>query len=59
MPKILAEVRGDRLVLGFSMPWYDWIWWGWQWLFTVGQASQFPARYRQGLRHSRYGAQDV
>jgi hypothetical protein len=41
MPKILAEVRGDRLVLGFSMPWYDWIWWWWQWLFTADKRIRF------------------
>jgi hypothetical protein len=41
MPKILAEVRGDRLVLGFSMPWYDWIWWWWQWLFVADKKVKF------------------
>jgi hypothetical protein len=41
MPKILAEARGDRLVLGFSMPWYDWIWWWWQWLFTADKRVRF------------------
>jgi hypothetical protein len=41
MPKILAEVRGDRLVLGFSMPWYDWIWWWWQWIFTADKRIRF------------------
>jgi hypothetical protein len=41
MPKILAEVRGDRLVLGFTMPWYDWIWWWWQWMFTADKKVRF------------------
>jgi hypothetical protein len=41
MPKILAEVRGERLVLGFSMPWYDWIWWWWQWIFTSDKRVRF------------------
>ena len=41
MPKILAEVREDRLVLGFSMPWYDWIWWWWQWLFVSDKKVKF------------------
>jgi hypothetical protein len=41
MPKILAEVRGERLVLGFSMPWYDWIWWWWQWLFTADKRVRY------------------
>jgi hypothetical protein len=41
MPRILAEVRGDRLVLGFSMPWYDWIWWWWQWIFTADKRIRF------------------
>jgi len=46
MPRILAEVRGDRLVLGFSMPWYDWIWWGWQWLFTSDKRIRFTLAAR-------------
>ena len=46
MPRILAEVRGDRLVLGFSMPWYDWIWWGWQWLFTTDKRIRFTLAAR-------------
>lgn len=33
MPIILAEVREGRLVLGFSMPWYEWLLW-WRWLFV-------------------------
>lgn len=41
LPRIQAEVRGDRLVLGFSMPWYDWIWWWWQWLFTADKRIRF------------------
>ncbi len=41
IPRILAEVRGDRLVLGFSMPWYDWIWWWWQWIFTSDKRIRF------------------
>ena len=41
IPRILAEVRGDRLVLGFSMPWYDWIWWWWQWIFTADKRIRF------------------
>ncbi len=41
MPRLLAEVRGDRLVLGFSMPWYDWIWWWWQWIFTADKRIRF------------------
>ena len=46
MPKILAEVRGDRLVLGFSMPWYDWIWWWWQWIFTADKRIRFKLTSR-------------
>jgi len=41
IPRILAEVRGDRLVLGFSMPWYDWIWWWWQWIFMADKRIRF------------------
>jgi hypothetical protein len=46
MPRILAEVRGNRLVLGFSMPWYDWIWWGWQWLFMSDKRIRFTLAAR-------------
>ena len=46
MPRILAEVRGDRLVLGFSMPWYDWIWWWWQWIFTSDKRIRFTLTAR-------------
>lgn len=40
MPIILAEVREDRLVLGFSMPWYEWILW-WRWLFVFDKRVKF------------------
>ncbi len=46
MPRILAEVRGDRLVLGFSMPWYDWIWWWWQWIFAADKRIRFTLTAR-------------
>ena len=46
MPRILAEVRGDRLVLGFSMPWYDWIWWWWQWIFASDKRIRFTLTTR-------------
>jgi hypothetical protein len=40
MPLILAEVREDRLVLGFSLPWYEWIMW-WRWLFVFDKRVKF------------------
>ncbi len=40
--RILTEVRGNRLVLGFSMPWYEWLTWWLQWLFI----SSKKIRYR-------------
>jgi hypothetical protein len=46
MPRILAEVRGERLVLGFSMPWYEWIWWWWQWIFTADKRIRFTLTTR-------------
>lgn len=46
MPRILGEVRGNRLVLGFSMPWYDWIWWGWYWLFAADKRIRFTLEAR-------------
>jgi hypothetical protein len=57
LPRILAEVRGDRLVLGFSLPWYDWIWWWWQWIFTADKRVRFTldARGVEELRISGAG----
>lgn len=40
MPIVLAEVREDRLVLGFSLPWYEWILW-WRWLFVFDKKVKF------------------
>src|SRR5512137_1103502 len=40
MPIILAEVREDRLVLGFSLPWYEWLLW-WRWLFVFDKRVKF------------------
>jgi hypothetical protein len=56
MQKILAEVRGDRLVLGFSMPWYDWLWWWWQWLFTADKRVKFRLESAGAAALSVWGA---
>jgi hypothetical protein len=41
LPRILTEVRGDRLVLGFSMPWYEWMTFWWSWLFLASKKIRF------------------
>ena len=32
--RIGSEVRGNRLRLGLTMPWYEWFSFGWTWLFS-------------------------
>jgi hypothetical protein len=39
--RILTEVRGNRLVLGFSMPWYEWLTWWFQWLFLPSRKIRY------------------
>ncbi len=41
MAKIMTEVRGSRLVLGFSMPWYEWLSWWFQWLFLPSKSIRY------------------
>jgi len=35
LPRISTEVRGRRLLLGFAMPWYEWIGYWFTWLLLA------------------------
>ncbi len=39
--RIATEVRDGRLDIGFRMPWYEWLTWGWQWLFAADKRIRF------------------
>jgi hypothetical protein len=41
MSRLTSEVRDSRLILGFDMPWYDWLGWGLEWLFTPNKAIRY------------------
>jgi hypothetical protein len=47
MDRLGAEVRGGRLVLGFSMPWYEWLGWGVAWLFLPHKGIRYTVRANQ------------
>jgi len=41
LDRILTEVRGGTLVIGFTMPWYEWLTWWIQWLFIADKRIRF------------------
>ncbi len=41
LSKLTSQVRNGRLILGFDMPWYDWIGWGMEWLFTTNKSIHY------------------
>ncbi len=41
LDRILTEVRGGTLVIGFSMPWYEWLTWWIQWIFIADKRIRF------------------
>ncbi len=41
LSRVLTEVRGGTLVLGFTMPWYEWLTWWIQWLFIADKRIRF------------------
>lgn len=47
MPRLSSEVRDGRLILGFDMPWYDWLGWGLEWLFTPNKAIRYHISLKQ------------
>jgi hypothetical protein len=47
MPRLTSDVRDGRLILGFDMPWYDWLGWGLEWLFTTNKAIHYHISLKQ------------
>ena len=47
MTRLTSEVRNGRLILGFDMPWYDWIGWGLEWLFTTNKTIHYRLSLKQ------------
>jgi len=41
LARIASEVRGRRLVLGFRMPWYEWMTWWFSWLFLLDKTVRY------------------
>ena len=41
LDRILTEVRGGTLVLGFTMPWYEWLTWWMQWIFLADKRIRY------------------
>ncbi len=41
LSRITSQVRNGRLILGFDMPWYDWLGWGLEWLFTTNKSIHY------------------
>jgi len=56
--RIASEVRGNRLSLGFRMPWYEWVTWWMLWLFLPDKRIRYRLRARaiQGLSLSGSGS---
>ncbi len=44
MDRLSAETRGHTLVLGFRMPWYEWISWGLTWAFLPHRGIRYTLR---------------
>jgi len=47
LSKLTSQVRNGRLILGFDMPWYDWIGWGMEWLFTTNKSIHYRLSLKQ------------
>jgi hypothetical protein len=44
LARISSEVRGRRLVLGFRMPWYEWLTWWISWLMLPDKRIRYALR---------------
>ncbi len=47
LSRLSSQVRDGRLILGFDMPWYDWIGWGLEWLFTANKSIHYHLSMKQ------------
>jgi hypothetical protein len=46
LPRIGTEVIGRRLVLGLSMPWYEWFTWWFTWIFLPNKHIRYVLKVR-------------
>ncbi len=47
LSRLTSQVRNGRLILGFDMPWYDWLGWGLEWLFTTNKSIHYRISLKQ------------
>ena len=47
LSRLTSQVRNGRLILGFDMPWYDWLGWGLEWLFTSNKSIHYRISLKQ------------
>jgi hypothetical protein len=59
LPRIGSKVRGGRLVLGFHMPWYEWIAWWFTWIFLPDKSVRYRLRMNRVAGLSISGAGSV
>lgn len=59
LPRIGSEVRGSRLVLGFRMPWYEWITWWFTWIVLPDKSVRYRLRMNRVAGLSISGAGSV
>ena len=59
MSRLTSEVRGGRLILGFDMPWYDWLGWGLEWLFTPDKSIRYHVSLKQFSGVALSGAANI
>jgi hypothetical protein len=46
LPRLSSRVEGGRLILGFDMPWYEWLGWGLEWLLTPNKTIRYHLKAR-------------
>ena len=46
MPRLSSRVDNGRLILGFDMPWYEWLGWGLEWLLTPNKTIRYHLKAR-------------
>ncbi len=46
MPRLSSRVENGRLILGFDMPWYEWLGWGLEWLLTPNKTIRYHLKAR-------------
>src|SRR5512140_2597108 len=46
LPRLSSRVDNGRLILGFDMPWYEWLGWGLEWLLTPNKTIRYHLKAR-------------